>query len=240
MSNTAYTKSSRAPGDPYDEGQATDEEYDEYDDYDEYGDPEEKVGLFSTPARTVSLVASFVVLLAVAVGIAWILGQNAKGSGAATSSFSPVNPSVKSAPKTGALAPDFTLTNVHTKQPLQLSSLRGKPVLLNFWGTWCPPCRAEMPELQKLYDKYKNDVEFVGVSMGPRDEPAGVDQFVKLNKYTWTFIHDTDASISINYQVQGIPSTFFIDKDGIIRSIHVGGADGPILQDGLDKARQSQ
>jgi hypothetical protein len=76
--------------------------------------------------------------------------------------------------------------------------------------------------------------------MGPRDEPMGVNQFVKLNNYTWTFIHDTDSAVSINYQVTGIPSTFFIDKNGVIRSIHVGGASSTDFENGLKKAEEAQ
>jgi thiol-disulfide isomerase/thioredoxin len=147
---------------------------------------------------------------------------------------------LSSAPRVGALAPDFELTDVRSSKPLKLSSLRGKPVLVNFWGTWCPPCREEMPALEKIYEKVKGQVEFLGVSMGPRDEPMGVNQFVKLNNYTWTFIHDTDSSVSINYQVTGIPSTFFIDKNGVIRSIHVGGAASEDLENGLKKAEEAQ
>src|SRR5437016_5875485 len=103
MSNTAYTKSSRAsdgfPGKEQVAGEDYDE-YDEYDDYGEYDEPEERIGLFSTPARTVSLVASFIVLLAVAVFIAWTLGQQAKSGTSSNGTYSSVNQgAVGSAPK---------------------------------------------------------------------------------------------------------------------------------------------
>ncbi|MFL5734203.1 MAG: redoxin domain-containing protein [Chloroflexia bacterium] len=139
-------------------------------------------------------------------------------------------------PSVGNIAPDFQLTDVQTNQVVKLSSLRGKPVLLNFWGTWCPPCRAEMPEIQKLYDRMKGEAYFVGVSMGPRDAPEGVKQFVKQSNYGWTFLHDSDYAAATNYQIVGVPSTFFIDKDGVIRSLHVGGADAATLESGLQKA----
>ena len=76
-----------------------------------------------------------------------------------------------------------------------------------------------MPEIEQLYQQYKDKVDIIGVSMGPRDEPAGVAQFVDLNKYHWQFIHDADSSVMNNYLVTGIPSSFFIDKNGVIRSI---------------------
>jgi cytochrome c biogenesis protein CcmG/thiol:disulfide interchange protein DsbE len=138
--------------------------------------------------------------------------------------------------RVGSLAPDFTLNDVHTNQPVSVRSLLGKPVLINFWGTWCPPCRAEMPEIQDLYARFKGEVQFVGISMGPRDEPAGVMQFIKQYKFTWTFLHDADSSVTTLYQVQGLPSTFFIDKDGVIRAIHVGGSDSATLESNLQRA----
>jgi peroxiredoxin len=97
-----------------------------------------------------------------------------------------------------------------------------------------------MPEMQKIWDRRSGDVQILGISMGPRDEPMGVKQFVELNKYSWQFIHDPDSSIMNNYQVTGIPSSFFIDKNGVIRYIHVGGADAPTLEAGLQKALGSQ
>ncbi len=126
------------------------------------------------------------------------------------------------APRVGAFAPDFELVDVHTNQPLKLSSLRGKPVFMNFWGTWCPPCRAEMPEMQKLHNKYRDQVQIVGVTMGPRDNPANVKEFVDAAKYDWTFIHDPDYNVATTYQVQAISSSYFIDKEGVIRAIQIG------------------
>ena len=240
MSNTAYSKPRRVPRDFYKETPTEDEPYEESEEEYEDEEPEqEAVGLFSTPARTAALVTSVVVLLFVAVAVAWLLGQKVRGP-ISTAGVVPNNIPVKAAPRVGALAPDFELSDVRSNKPLKLSSLRGKPVLVNFWGTWCPPCREEMPALEKIYEKVKGQVEFLGVSMGPRDEPMGVNQFVKLNNYTWTFIHDTDSSVSINYQVTGIPSTFFIDKNGVIRSIHVGGAASEDLENGLKKAEEAQ
>jgi thiol-disulfide isomerase/thioredoxin len=240
MSNTAYSKPRRVPRDFYKETPTEDEPYEESEEEYEDEEPEqEAVGLFSTPARTAALVTSVVVLVFVAVAVAWLLGQKVRGP-ISTAGVVPNNIPVKAAPRVGALAPDFELSDVRSNKPLKLSSLRGKPVLVNFWGTWCPPCREEMPALEKIYEKVKGQVEFLGVSMGPRDEPMGVNQFVKLNNYTWTFIHDTDSSVSINYQVTGIPSTFFIDKNGVIRSIHVGGAASEDLENGLKKAEEAQ
>jgi WD40 repeat protein/thiol-disulfide isomerase/thioredoxin len=151
---------------------------------------------------------------------------------------SEVSPSAVTAPSVGAYAPDFELPNVRPGSPaVKLSSLRGKPVILTFWGTWCAPCRAEMPELQWVYDRLQGQIEAVGVSMGPRDEPAGVNQYLDmpkrdflLNKHTWIFVHDADSSVMTRYKITGVPSTYFIDRGGVIRAIVVGGADAQTLE----------
>src|SRR5436190_21544937 len=97
-----------------------------------------------------------------------------------------------------------------------------------------------MPEMQNIYDHEKGNMTFLGVSMGPRDEPLGVAQFVQLNKYTWDFIHDPNSDVMNRYQVTGIPSSYFIDRNGVIRAIFVGGADGPTIDTNLKKAIESQ
>lgn len=244
MSNTAYSKLRSVP--VQDTEDVDDYEYDEPDEeYEEYDESDEPTGLFSSPARTVALGFSLLLLFIVAGVVAWELGAKSGQSGqpgtgpSVSTNLSNPNP-VSEGPRVGKLAPDFNLIDVHTGKPLQLSSLRGQPVFVNFWGTWCPPCRAEMPEMQKLYDKMHDKVAFVGVSMGPRDEPAGVKQFVDLEKYSWQFVHDGDSNVMLRYQVTGIPSSYFIDKTGIIRAIHVGGADAATLESNLVQALEQQ
>jgi peroxiredoxin len=139
-------------------------------------------------------------------------------------------------PRVGDLAPDFALLDVKANEAVSLSSLRGKPVLINFWGTWCPPCREEMPIIQTLYEKYAGQVEIVGISMGPRDYPEQVISYIEQYGYTWTFLHDPDMTVMSSYAVQGIPASYFIDKDGVIRSITVGGAPATLLESELLKA----
>lgn len=192
-------------------------------------------GLFSTPARVVTLVFSALLLLVVGAAIMWVLNSGGTSTG---STNAPADTSgLDIAPRVGALAPDFELLDVHTNKPVKLSSLRGKPVFMNFWGTWCPPCRAEMPEMEKLYNKYKGQVEILGVSMGPRDDPTRVQVFVDAASYSWTFIHDPDYLVATDYQVQAIPSSYFIDKDGVIRAVQVGGMNFGQMENNLGKVR---
>jgi thiol-disulfide isomerase/thioredoxin len=197
---------------------------------DEYEVDEERTGLFSTPGRAMALGGAAVVLLAVMSVAVWLL------------STQPHNPQVQlpttEAPVVGSLAPKFSLFDVHSNQQLDLTALKGKPVFLNFWGTWCPPCKAEMPEIQRIYNAHKNDIAVIGVSMGPRDEPAGVKNFVDAANYSWMFIHDTNYDVATRYNVVSIPSSFFIDKNGVVRVVHVGMMDGNMMENYIQRAEQ--
>jgi peroxiredoxin len=204
--------------------------------YEEYEvDVEDPTGLFSTPARTITVVFSMLLLLAVGVAIAWQLGSTSVPNNGGNGTVA-----VSIGPRTGMLAPNFSLLDVKTNKAVSLESLRGQPVWINFWGTWCPPCKAEMPEMEKLYQQYKGQVKIIGISMGPRDDVPNVKQFVDLNGYHWDFIHDADSSVMNTYQVTGIPSSFFIDKNGIIRAVEVGGAMAPQLEANLKQALNAQ
>jgi thiol-disulfide isomerase/thioredoxin/anti-sigma factor RsiW len=123
----------------------------------------------------------------------------------------------------GKAAPDFTFDDVQTGKPVTLSSFRGKPVVLNFWGTWCPPCvEGILPAIQQLKDEYEGQVEIVSVSSGPRDGAVSVAAFISQEGYNWTFLHAPNID-AIPYTVDAIPATYFIDSEGTIRAALVGG-----------------
>ncbi len=134
----------------------------------------------------------------------------------------------------GYLAPDFTLTALDGSQ-VQLSSFRGKqPVWVNFWATWCPPCRAEMPEMQKLYPQYQaRGVEVLGVDV--QEDQAKVQAFVQSNGYGWHFVLDTTGNVSRDYYVSGIPTHVFIGKDGVIQDLLISGLTSDMMVSHLDK-----
>ncbi|MEA2574520.1 MAG: hypothetical protein QOH93_1818 [Chloroflexia bacterium] len=120
----------------------------------------------------------------------------------------------------GSLAPDFELRDINTGKMVKLSELRGRPVWVNFWATWCPPCAEEMPEMQKLYNQYKqSDLALLGVDVQENEE--AVRKFTG-GRFNWTFLLDTDGKVVDRYLVGGLPTHFFIDKDGIIRAIYMG------------------
>ncbi len=91
--------------------------------------------------------------------------------------------------------------------------------------------------MQKVYDQYKDQVEIVGISMGPRDTPESVRQFLNENHYGWTFIHDPDYSVATEYRIQAIPTSFFIDRNGVIKAMNIGPMDAATIQSYLSKIR---
>lgn len=117
-------------------------------------------------------------------------------------------------------APDFTLKSLDG-QTVKLSDSIGKPVLINFWASWCGPCREEMPYLQKIYNDYKDTgLVFYLINIG--ESPDTINKFLKDNGYSMPVLLDSDKSVSQSYRITGIPETFFIDKNGIIRKWQIG------------------
>ena len=126
-------------------------------------------------------------------------------------------------PREGFSAPDFTLDLLGGGQ-VQLSELRGQPVMINLWASWCPPCRAEMPAIEKVYRAYKDrGLVVLGVNTTFQDNEADAAAFVREFGLTFLIPLDRDGSVSKRYQLRGLPSTFFVDRNGIIRSVVVGG-----------------
>lgn len=122
-------------------------------------------------------------------------------------------------PAVGRMAPDFTLPLLDGGT-FQLSALRGKPVVLNFWATWCGPCQNELPALQKAAEHLGDSVVFVGVD---QSESADVVQ-IYVDKFGLTYPIPMDAGgkVGYDYNVKGLPTTYFIDRDGVIQSLWMG------------------
>lgn len=116
----------------------------------------------------------------------------------------------------GMKAPNFSLKTIDGKT-VQLSQLRGKAVIVNFWATWCPPCRAEMPDMQTFYEQYYRQVEIVAVNVMVRDSQEKVREFIKDYHLTFPVVLDVDGNVMKQYDIQPIPTSFIIDRQGIIR-----------------------
>ncbi|MBW7652049.1 redoxin domain-containing protein [Anoxybacillus sp. ST4] len=121
----------------------------------------------------------------------------------------------------GMKAPDFSLETIDGKT-VQLSQFHGKIVIVNFWATWCPPCRAEMPDMQTFYEKYHNQVEIVAVNVMVRDSREKVSQFIKDYRLTFPVVLDVDGHVMKQYEIQPIPTSFIIDRQGMIREKQIG------------------
>ncbi len=122
----------------------------------------------------------------------------------------------------GNQAPDFELQSLDG-DTISLSGLRGSPVMLNFWASWCDACRYEMPFIQEVYEGWTGKQPSVVIlAINIEESPSLVRQFMQDNNLSFTVLLDTEASVALMYDVTGIPVTFFIDKDGIIQERHLG------------------
>jgi thiol-disulfide isomerase/thioredoxin len=144
-------------------------------------------------------------------------------------SFRPQATGRASRPEVGYPAPDFSVPDVEG-QPVRLSDFQGKPVFLNFWATWCPPCKAEMPEIQKLHQQTP-ELVVLGVDLGQTEaSPQAVAAFMRSNGYSWRVPFDADGAVSNAYGVISIPTSFFIDRSGVVQAKYVGPMSLPLMQ----------
>ncbi len=125
------------------------------------------------------------------------------------------------APRTGFLAPDFTLETLDGKT-MTLSNLRGQVVVINLWATWCPPCRAEMPALERVWNDYR-DQGLVILAVNQRESAARVGAFVEELGLTFPVLLDPNGTVGARYQLRAYPTTFFVGRDGVIQDVVLGG-----------------
>ncbi len=155
------------------------------------------------------------------LGAFWF-GLNLAPAGAESPALPDERAAARTAPQAGAPAPDFSLATLDGEM-VTLSDLRGRPVVLNFWATWCGPCRAEMPALEQVWQQYEQGgVMVLGVDQG---EQAGtVERFVREEVGTsFPILLDPDQKVGAAYQVRALPTTFFIGADGVIQEVRIGG-----------------
>ncbi|MBU8771162.1 TlpA disulfide reductase family protein [Cytobacillus oceanisediminis] len=136
----------------------------------------------------------------------------------------------------GNLAPDFELTDMEGN-PVKLSDYRGKAVLLNFWASWCPPCRAEMPHMEKLYNKYKDEnFDILAVNLTNTEKNSGdAEKFVKELGLTFTIPMDVKGEAGSEYNIMAYPTSYFIDSDGVIREKVLGALNEEYMEKEIKK-----
>ena len=155
-------------------------------------------------------------ILVLAVGAGWIVFAPPPQVSSATGGRIP-------APREGFLAPDFMLQDVQGNN-VRLSDLRGKPVLINMWASWCPPCQAEMPAIQAVYDRYAvQGFTVLAINTTYQDERSTALKFAGSHKLSFPILFDLDGSVARSYQVRAMPTSFFIDKNGVIQRVVIGG-----------------
>lgn len=139
-------------------------------------------------------------------------------------------------PLIGRPAPSFTVT-LFDGGKLSLEDLRGKIVFLNFWASWCPPCRAEARDLEQIWQRFKDqEVVFLGIDIQDREEDARA--FLREFNITYPNGRDGSGKIAIDYGVWGIPETFFLDREGRITYKHVGTLGQVLITAKLEEARR--
>lgn len=121
----------------------------------------------------------------------------------------------------GYRAPEITATDVQTGQTVKLSDLRGQPVFLNFWATWCSPCKIEMPAMEALYKEAGPKLRILAVGQTPWETKEQLAAYAKTLGLTFPILYDEGVAAEA-YGVVGVPTSYFIDSDGIIRAIYPG------------------
>ncbi|MBI5955110.1 MAG: TlpA family protein disulfide reductase [Chloroflexi bacterium] len=165
-------------------------------------------------------------LLVLLAGAAWIVISADKSNTTGTTS----------APQAGFTAPDLTLKTPEG-EGYTLSELKGNAVLVNLWATWCPPCRAEMPAIEKMYREYKDrGLVVLAVDMTYQDNPADVVPFIQKYNLTFPVLLDETGAVGAAYQLRSLPSSYFIDHFGVIQEVVIGGP----MSEALLRARIEQ
>ena len=136
------------------------------------------------------------------------------------------------APIVGYLGPQFTLSSTLGEE-MALADYRGQPVVLNFWASWCPPCRAEVPHFQDASLKYNGQAAILGIDQG---EPLPiVADFASAFRLSYPLLLDQDNAVNRQYGVAALPTTVFVDANGVVSEVYTGIINGAVLEDRIER-----
>lgn len=173
-------------------------------------------------------------LVATGAALVWIFSGSDGGSNGVEPAGQTLGLIDTHRPAVGERAPDFALLSVaDNSSVVRLSDFRGRPVVLNWFASWCGPCRAEIPEYQAAQDALGDDVVFLGVNLAESPETAA--GFLQSLGATFPALLDADGSIADHYRLRGMPTSIFIDADGVVQAIWTGRVLGSQLGEELGK-----
>jgi thiol-disulfide isomerase/thioredoxin len=193
--------------------------------------------------KTLLLLGLFALFIGAAVLIYDALGQGvspgnivgvAQGEGAAAQSD-------RGGDAERTKAPEFTVYDADGNA-VRLSDLLGRPVVLNFWASWCPPCMAEMPEFNAVYEALETDVAFMMIDLtdGQRETKETGTRYIEDRGFSFPVYFDTEREAANAYGVMSIPTTVFVDRDGYIAAKAQGTIDAKVLREGIALIEKSQ
>lgn len=188
-------------------------------------------------AKTILLVIAFAMFISIAVFAYNTLSKKVSPQNdiGVTPNQSEVSETSQDTEKRKTKAPDFTVFDANSN-PVKLSDLFGKPIVLNFWASWCPPCKGEMPEFNEVYKEVGKDIIFMMVDLvdGQRETKEKGAQYIKAEGFSFPVYFDTKQDAAKKYGIMSIPTTLFIDKDGYIVTGAQGAIDTKTLKKGID------
>ncbi len=180
----------------------------------------------SAPGQSTGAVRWLVLIaLVLVVGGSWIVFSREPQQETVAAELAP-------APVKGHPAPAITLNDIDG-QVVNLSDFQGKPVLINFWATWCPPCRAEMPDFQAIHREMGDQVTIIAVNATSQDEPDNIRPFMEEFGITFPVLLDVRGQTMSDYNVRGLPTTIFIDSNGIVQEVFTGAVNKAYIQSKL-------